>query len=76
MIRRMLFRTGPVVIVALLLLIFNPSEKSLRAHLSNKGWVPLQVQRTNCLLFSWNVVTGLTGAKGKFIGIAGRYFEF
>jgi len=64
---------GVAAIVALILLVSNPSDSELRSRLSKDGWVPLEVRRINLLLFSLNGVTGFTDARGVYVGIAGHY---
>lgn len=62
------------IIIAVLMFIFNPNESQIRSHLAEKGWLPVRIERANLLLLSVTTVTGVTGAKGLFIGIGGQIF--
>jgi hypothetical protein len=65
-----------IVIVAGVFLAFtNPTEADMRARIAQDGWAPVGFERTNLVLFNWVSVTGFTGAKGKYLGIAGQIIK-
>jgi hypothetical protein len=53
----------------------NPTETDMRQKIAKDGWAPVGFERTNLLVLNWVSVTGFTGAKAKYLGIAGRIFK-
>jgi len=69
--------TGFLVFVILIVLLFisNPNEEAVGLKILKDGWVPTSADRTNLGVLSVTSVTGFTGAKGTYLGIAGQVFQ-
>ena len=67
---------GLILLAGLAVLAFtNPTEADLRQKITKDGWVPVGFERTNITVCSWVRVTGATGAKGTYLGIAGAVIK-
>ncbi len=67
---------GLLALVAAAFLAFtNPTEADMRKKIGEDGWAPVGFERTNLIVLNWVSVTGFTGAKAKYIGIAGWIFK-
>jgi zinc ribbon protein len=53
----------------------NPTEADMRQKIAQDGWAPVGFERTNLIVFNWVSVTGFTGAKAKYLGIAKGIFK-
>jgi hypothetical protein len=60
------------VVAAAFLAFTNPTEADMRAQLARDGWAPVGFERTNLVVLNWVSVTGFTGARAKYLGIAGQ----
>jgi hypothetical protein len=64
-----------VLIAAGLLAFSNPTEADMRQKIARDGWAPVGFERTNLVVCNWVSVTGFTGAKAKYLGIAGQIIK-
>lgn len=62
-------------ILIVLLFISNPSDEAVATKILKDGWVPTKAERNNIGVLSVTSVTGLTGAKATYLGIAGQVFQ-
>lgn len=64
-----------VLVVAAVLAFTNPTETDMRQKIARDGWAPVGFERTNLVVLNWVSVTGFTGAKAKYLGIAGMIIK-
>lgn len=68
---------GILVLIVLFVIgaFTNPTEADLRLKINKDGWVPVGFERTNLIFCNWVRITGATGAKATYLGIAGQVIK-
>jgi zinc-ribbon domain len=64
-----------LLVLGAVLAFTNPTEADLRQKIAKDGWVPVGFERTNLVVCNWARITGATGAKATYLGIAGQVIK-
>ncbi len=59
-----------IIFLAGYLFATNPSEDKIKTHMLTDGWLPTKTSSQNLLVCQVVRVTGLTGKKAVYLGIA------